>query len=53
MGLTACGSEADSGMKATNEVVVSNFEDYYDIQKINYSTFVGSMSLNDDAQYVL
>ena len=53
IGITACGAKLDEGILATNEVIVSEFEDYYDIQKINYSTFVGSMSLNEDSQYVL
>lgn len=53
MCITACDSEANKGMQAVNEVTVCNFEDYYDIQKINYATFVGSMSLNEDSDYVL
>lgn len=51
--LVACSSGDRKGTSASNEVVVSDFENYYDIQKINYATFVGSMSINDDADYVL
>lgn len=37
---------------ATNEVRLSGFEDYYEMQKINYGLFVGEMSLNEDKAYV-
>ena len=37
---------------ATNEVRLSGFEDYYEMQKINYGIFVGGMSLNNDKAYV-
>ena len=37
---------------ATNEVRLSGFEDYYEMQKINYGLFVGGMSLNEDKAYV-
>lgn len=48
--VSACnGGES---IEATNETSLCKFEDYYEIQKLSYGVFVGSMSLNDDEQYV-
>ena len=40
-------------LTAANEIVLSAFDDYYDIQKIRWSGMRGEVRLVDDAEYVV
>lgn len=50
----ACSSNTETAapLAPANEIVLSAFEDYYDLQKIQWNSIIGKISLNDDANYV-
>lgn len=41
-----------SSPKSQNKILLSGFEDYYDIQKIEWEGFIGGVTLNSDEQYI-